>query len=149
MMKSAIALSGLFLSFQAFSMGTQDFANEFLQRLDENIATKRASNSKYCESFKKSPIYSELSYASEDGQRILYFDIQNLKVGDFLSLVDDNFECYGKLMPSQQSSLLGAIANSGAYKKDRKIVRETLDSMAVEKVEFYKTMGEVFGLDKY
>lgn len=147
MFKTIMALSALTLSFQAYSITTKEFTDNVMIRLQDNIDTKRAENSKYCQSFKRSPIYSELSYVNESGTNVLYYNIQNLKVGQFYQILLDNFECYKKLAPGQKNSLFGAIANSGAYHKDRDLLRETLESLAVTKYKTYKTMGEVFGLD--
>lgn len=147
MFKTIMALSALTLSFQAYSLTTKEFTDSFLDRLQENIEIKKAENSKYCDSFKRSPIYSELSYANEAGTRVLFYNIQNLEAGDFYKLIKNNFECYGRIAPNQNGSLFGAILNARAHNKDRELVRETLESMAIEKYEFYKSMGEVFGLE--
>lgn len=147
MFKTIMALSALTLSFQAYSITTKEFTDNVFIRLQDNIDSKKAENAKYCDSFKRSPIYSELSYANESGTKLLYYNIQNLKVGDFYQIIENNFECYKKLAPGQSGSLFGAIANSGSYHKDRDLIRETLESLAITEYEEYKTMGEVFGLE--
>jgi|GEM_PF-6580307 hypothetical protein len=146
MFKTIMALSALTLSFQAYSITTKEFTDNLMIRLQDNIDSKRAENSNYCKSFKKSDIYSELSYADETGTKLRYYNIQNLEVSDFFKLVKHNFNCYDKKAPNQDGSILGDIFNTGSHNQDRELIRDALKSLAVEDYEFYKTMGEVFDL---
>lgn len=147
MFKTIVALSAIGLSVQAYSMTTKEFTDSLLNRLQENIDQKRAENPKYCESFSRSAIYSELSYADESGTRLLYFNIQDLEVRNFYKIISENFDCYNKLAPDQKGSLFGAFANSGSYRKDTNLIQDALESLAIDEYKEYKSMGEVFGLD--
>lgn len=46
MLKSIVALSALTFSFQAFSITTKEFADNFMLRLQDNIDNERAENTK-------------------------------------------------------------------------------------------------------
>lgn len=150
MLKKIMLLSTLFLSltptFSAQANSDKAFIKGFVSELEKVIAEKRKSNEKYCESFQKYKIFSEFTYADNSGDYLVYYKVGNLRIDSFKEMVSQNFECYGKLMPNQGGSLVGAIFNTGAYHKDRDLIDEALENLAGQKVKGHQTLEAVYGI---
>lgn len=133
--------------FSAHAMNDREFVQGFVSELEKVIAQKRETNEKYCKSFAKHKIFTEFTYADNSGNYLVYYKVGNLKVDMFKETIMQNFECYGKLLPGQNSSLVGAIFNTGSYHKDRDLVDEALNNLAGQKVKGYQSLQSAYGIE--